>query len=116
MRNLINRVQLIGNLGMDVETKELDNGGKLAKVALATNHYYSKDGEKLQQTDWHNLIAWGSTAKMFSDMCSKGSRVAVQGKLTTRSWENPAGQKQYRTEVVVDEFYIMDQRKDASPF
>jgi len=115
MRNLINRVQLIGNLGMDVETKELEKGGKLAKVAIATNEYYLKDGEKQQKTEWHNLVAWGNTAKMFSDMCSKGSRVAVQGKLTNRSWENPAGEKQYRTEIVVDEFYIMAPRKDSIP-
>lgn len=116
MKNLINRVQLIGNLGIDVESKELASGNKMAKSRIATHESYTKDGEKVETTYWHNLVAWGKTAERLADMCKKGSRLAVQGKLTNRSWEDQQGQKRYITEVVVDEFFLMSTKPEKVPF
>ena len=115
MNNLVNRVTLIGNLGIDVETRELGNGTKVAKTRIATNESYTKDGNKVEKTEWHNLVAWGKTADLLARLCSKGSKVAVQGKLTNRSWEDKDGQKRYISEIVVDEFYVISGKKEAVP-
>ncbi len=115
MNNLVNRVTLIGNLGIDVESKELGNGTKFAKTRIATNETYVKDGNKVDKTEWHNLVAWGKTAELLARLCSKGSKLAVQGKLTSRSWEDQNGQKRYITEIIMDEFYVISGIKEAVP-
>lgn len=117
MKNLINRVQLIGNLGQDIEIKDFSSGSKLARVSLATSEVYTKQGEKHEETSWHRLVAWGKTAEMMSSLCKKGSRLAIQGKLTNREYEDKEGQKRYTTEIVVDEFYLIGKReKSTVPF
>lgn len=119
MKNLSNCVQLIGNLGMDVETMDVGNGAKLAKARLATSdYYYNKDGEKVESTEWHNLIAWGKTAELMSSLACKGSQLMIVGKLTNRSYENKEGVKKYVTEVKVDTFQLLKNgvEKAKSPF
>ncbi len=108
MNNLRNKVQLIGNLGNDPEIITLDSGKKLAKFSIATNeHYKNSKGEKVTETQWHNVVAWGKTAEIIESYVSKGKEVAVEGKLTTRSWEDKEGNKRYTTEVVCNELLLL---------
>lgn len=108
MNNLRNRVQLIGNLGMNPEVKHLDEGKTLAKLSIATTERYTnKEGEKVADTQWHNLIAWGKTAEIAEKFLKKGSEVAIEGKLTSRSYEDKEGVKKYITEVVVSEILML---------
>jgi single-strand DNA-binding protein len=104
MNTLRNKVQLIGNLGNDPEIITLESGKKLAKFSLATNESYkNSQGEKVTQTDWHNLIAWNKTADIIEKYVTKGKEIAIEGKLTSRSYETKEGEKRYVTEVVVSE-------------
>lgn len=108
MNALRNKVQLIGNLGNDPEIKSLENGRKLAKFSLATNEVYrNAKGEKVTETQWHNVIAWGKTAEIIEQYLSKGREVALEGKLTSRSYETASGEKRYVTEVVANELLML---------
>lgn len=108
MSTLRNKVQLIGNLGNDPEIIDLEGGKKLAKFSIATNESYKNNkGERVTDTQWHNVVAWGKTADIISQYVVKGKEVAVEGKLTTRSWEDKEGQKRYTTEVVCDELLLL---------
>jgi len=111
MNNLRNRVQLIGNLGMDPEVKDL-NGKTLAKMSLATTETYKDaDGNKVKNTQWHNLIAWGNTALVFKNYAKKGKEIAVEGKINYRSYENKEGEKKYITEIIVNEVLLLSSNK-----
>jgi single-strand DNA-binding protein len=108
MSSLRNQVQLIGNLGKDPEVRELDSGRKAANFTLATNETYrTKDGEKKEDTQWHNIVAWGKTADIIEKFVTKGREVILKGKLTSRSYENKDGDKRYITEVVCDEVVLV---------
>lgn len=108
MNNLRNRVQLIGNVGNDPEVRNLDSGSKLAKLSLATNESYRNDkGERVTNTEWHNVVAWNKTAEIIENHVKKGKEVAIDGKLTTRSWEDKDGVKRYTTEVVCNEILLL---------
>ncbi|RYJ38060.1 Single-stranded DNA-binding protein [Flavobacterium anhuiense] len=103
-----NRVQLIGNVGNDPEVKTLENGRKLAHITIATKDYYKNDkGEKVEQTEWHRITAWGKTAEIIEKFVVKGKEVAVEGKLTHRSYDDKNGEKRYITEVVVNEILLL---------
>ena len=107
MNTLRNKVQLIGNLGNDPEIIALDSGKKLAKFSLATNEYYKDaDGQKQTKTEWHNLVAWNKTAELIENYVTKGKEIAIEGKLTTRTWDDKEGNKRYTTEVVVSEVVL----------
>ena len=107
MNTLRNKVQLIGNLGNDPEIITLDSGKKLAKFSLATNEYYKDaDGQKQTKTEWHNLVAWNKTAELIESYVTKGKEIAIEGKLTNRSWDDKQGNKRYTTEVVVNELLM----------
>ena len=104
MNTLRNKVQLIGNLGNDPEIITLDSGKKLAKFSLATNESYKDaNGQKQTKTDWHNLVAWNKTADIIEKYVTKGKEIAIEGKLTNRSWDDKEGNKRYTTEVIVSE-------------
>ena len=104
--SLKNSVQLIGNMGKDVVLTNFDNGNKKAALVLATNDFYTNNkGEKVKQTEWHNVVAWGKTAELMAESLSKGSEVAIQGKLTNRSYTDKDGNTKYVTEIVVNEFF-----------
>ena len=108
MKNLRNRVQLIGNLGKDPEIRNLENGKTVANFSMATSETYrNTSGEKITDTQWHNLVAWGKTAEIIEQYLQKGSEVAVEGKLIHRSYEAKDGQKRYVTEIVVDELLML---------
>ena len=108
MSNLRNNVNLIGNLGNDPEVIHLDNKRKLAKFSLATNETYKNaNGEKVTETQWHNIVAWGKTAEIIENYLSKGNEIALRGKLTSRSYDTKEGEKRYVTEVVVNELLML---------
>ena len=108
MNTLRNKVQLIGNLGDTPEIITLDSGKKLAKFSIATNESYkNSQGEKVTNTQWHNVVAWNKTAEIVERYLEKGREVAIEGKLTSRSYENSEGEKRYITEVVCNEFLML---------
>ncbi|HEX9981457.1 MAG TPA: single-stranded DNA-binding protein [Flavobacterium sp.] len=108
MNALRNRVQLIGNTGNDPEIINLESGRKLAKLTIATNESYKNDkGEKITDTQWHNIVAWGKTAEIIEKYVTKGKEIAVEGKLTHRSYEDKTGEKRYFTEVVANELMLL---------
>ncbi len=110
MNNLKNSVRLIGHMGAAPEVKNLDNGNKMARFSLATNEVYlDKKGEKQTNTDWHNVVAWEKTAELAEQLLQKGTEVAIEGKLTTRTWEKD-GEKKYITEVVVNELLVLSKK------
>lgn len=113
MNNLRNRVQLIGHLGSDPEIINFDNDKKLAKVSIATNDsYMNNKGEKVEDTQWHNLVMWSKTAEIAEKYLKKGMEICVEGRLTSRSWENKEGEKRYSTEIVVNEMLMLGKKKD----
>ncbi|UKN01326.1 single-stranded DNA-binding protein [Paracrocinitomix mangrovi] len=112
MKNLRNKVQLIGHLGQAPEIISFENGNKLAKVRLATNEFYKNaKGEKVQETQWHSLFCWGPKADIFEKFVKKGQEIAVEGKLITRSYETKDGEKRYRTEVQVEDLLLLGSKE-----
>ena len=108
MSTLKNKVQLIGNVGNEPEITNLESGKKVAKFSMATNEFYkNSEGEKQQDTQWHNIVAWGKIAEIVEKYVGKGKEVALEGKLTSRSYETKEGEKRYVTEVVVDEILLL---------
>lgn len=108
MSTLRNKVQLIGNLGSQPEVITLESGKKLAKFTMATNDSYKNaQGEKITDTQWHNIIAWGNTAQIIEQYVNKGEEVAIEGKLTSRSYDDKDGNKRYITEIVVNELLML---------
>ncbi|MCC6251744.1 MAG: single-stranded DNA-binding protein [Bacteroidia bacterium] len=113
MKNLRNSVRLIGNLGMNPEIKEIANDKKMAKFSIATNETYkNEEGEKVTETQWHNLIAWGNQAKIVEKYLKKGNEVAIEGKLTSRSYNDKEGVKRYVTEIIVSEILMLGSKSN----
>jgi single-strand DNA-binding protein len=113
MNTLKNRVTLMGNLGKAPEMITLESGRKLAKMSLATDETYkNKQGEKVKETQWHSLTAWGKTAELLEKYATKGTELAVGGKLITRSYDSKEGEKRYRTEVEVSEILFLDKKSN----
>ncbi|WP_431129941.1 single-stranded DNA-binding protein [Flagellimonas flava] len=109
MNALSNRVQLIGNLGNEPEIINFDSGKTLVKASLATNETYkNKEGKKVTDTSWHKLAVWGKTGELLAELGTKGSKVAVEGKLTYRTWENKEGGSVNDCEIVVSDFLLLD--------
>ena len=105
MNTLRNSVRLVGNLGMDPEVKVFDTNKKLARLSIATNDSYKNDkGERVTDTQWHNLVFWGAQAKLAEDFLKKGDEVAIEGKISNRSYVDKDGIKRYTNEIVVNEF------------
>lgn len=113
MSTLRNQVQLIGNVGNNPEITNFESGKKVVRFSLATNEYYRKDNEKIQQTDWHHIVAWGKQAELVENYVSKGKEIAVKGKLTYRSYETETGDKKYVTEVVISEVLLLGKVEDS---
>lgn len=108
MSTLRNKVQLIGNLGNTPEVIQLESGKKLAKFSIATNETYrNTKGESVKDTQWHNIVAWGKTAEIVEKYLEKGNEVAIEGKLTNRSYETKTGEKRYVTEVNCTELLML---------
>ena len=108
MYALKNKVQLIGNLGNSPEIKTFDGGRKMARFSMATNESYrNAQGERITDTQWHNLIAWGKLADIAERFLEKGKEVAVEGKLVNRSYQDSEGNKRYITEIQVNELLLL---------
>ncbi len=112
----LNKVTLIGNLGKDPETKYLDGNVALTKFPLATTESYKdKNGEQVSQTEWHNVILWRGLAEVAGKYLKKGSRVYLEGKIRTRSWEDDNKLKRYTTEITGDNMIMLDSKPDGNP-
>ncbi len=114
MAKSVNKVILIGNLGKDPEIKYTTSGVPVAKFSLATNERYKdKSGEWQDRTEWHNIVAWQRTAEIVGEYVKKGSKVYIEGRLQTSSWEDKqSGEKKYRTEIVVSDLVLLSGRGD----
>lgn len=113
MNTVTNRVQLIGNLGQDPEVKNFGNNRKMALMRLATTDSYRRaDGKKIANTQWHTVVAWGQLAGIAERYLTKGSRIAVEGKLAHRSYQNKSGNKKYVTEIVAGDLLMLDAKKE----
>lgn len=104
----LNKVMLIGNMGRDPEVRVTSSGSKVATCSLAvTEKFKDKDGQQKENTEWCNLVFWRRQAQILEQYCRKGSSLYVEGKLQTQSWDDPNGQKKYKTEIVVSNFQIL---------
>lgn len=107
MKDLRNKVQLIGHLGMNPEVKDFENGKKLAKFSVATKQSYrDTNGDKVEDTQWHNVIAWGKDAELAEKFLAKGSYVTIEGRIVYRNYEDKEGQKRYVTEIVLNDMIL----------
>ncbi|HAO06496.1 MAG TPA: single-stranded DNA-binding protein [Chryseobacterium sp.] len=108
MYALKNKVQLIGNLGNTPEVKKMQNGKKMARFRIATSEVYKNAiGEKVTETQWHNLVAWGKVAEIAEQYLTKGREVAIEGKLTHRNYDDHSGHKKLITEIQVNELLLL---------
>ena len=110
----LNRAQIIGNLGRDPELRMTASGVAVCSFSVATNESYKgQDGNLVERTEWHNVVAWRRVAELLAEYLKKGSKVYIEGKLQTRNYEKD-GQTHYRTEIVVDDFVFLDSRGEGS--
>ena len=111
---MVNKVTLIGNLGRDPEVRRLENGVAVAKLNLATNESYrDSNGEWQNQTEWHSVVLWRWLAERAEQNLKKGSLVYIEGKLTTRKWQDKDGNDRYTTEVVANTMRSLDKREGS---
>ena len=109
MANSLNRAMLIGNLTRDPELRKTANGQSVASFSIATNRSFTtQTGEKKEQADYHNIVAWGRLAEICAQYLTKGKKVYVDGRIQNREWEGADGQKRYRAEVVVENMIMLD--------
>lgn len=112
MQTLVNKVQLIGHLGMDPEVKTFESG-KMLRVSIATDaSYIDKSGNKVQDTQWHTLVAWNKVAERGEQLLKKGKHIAIEGKLVNRTYEDKTGQRRYITEVRLDKFLLLGKKEN----
>ena len=108
----VNKVILVGNLGKDPEIRHLENGTAVANFTIATSESYKdKGGNRVDQTEWHNIVVWRKLAEIEESYLKKGSQIYLEGKLRTRSWEDQQGNKKYTTEVVADTFTMLGKKE-----
>lgn len=108
MNNLRNSVRLVGRLGTDPEVYNFENGKKKVRFSLATSEFYKdSEGKRVENTQWHNIVAWGAQAAFLEKYVHKGKEIAIEGKLIHRNYEDSSGDKKYITEVVVNETLLM---------
>ena len=116
MSGSVNKVILIGNLGKDPDVRHLENGATVANFPIATSENYKdrKTGEKISQTEWHNIVVWRGLADITERYLKKGDKVYIEGKLRTRSWQDQDGNTKYTTEVVADNLTMLGKSSDNS--
>ena len=108
----INKVILVGHLGKDPEIRNLEGGVSVTSFPLATSETFNKDGRKVEQTEWHNIVMWRGLAEIAAKFLSKGKLVYIEGKLRTRSFEDKEGVKKYTTEIVAENFTMLGRKSD----
>lgn len=115
----LNKATLIGNLGKDPEVRAIASGVKVANFSIATTESYTgKDGNKVDKTEWHNIVMWRGLAEVAEKYLKKGSQIYVEGRLQTRSWDDQNGQKRYTTEIVADNMVMLGRpsgNRDGGP-
>jgi len=111
----INKVILVGHLGKDPEVRHLEGGVTVASFPLATSETFNKDGKRVEQTEWHNIVLWRGLAEVASKYLQKGKLVYIEGKLRTRSFEDKEKVKKYVTEVVAENFTMLGRKSDFEP-
>ncbi len=110
---MVNKVILIGNVGADPEVRYLDGGVAVANIRLATTeNYKNKNGEKIEQTEWHNVVLWRGLAEVVEKYVKKGMRLYIEGRLRTRSWDDQNGTKRYTTEIFADNMQMLSFKQD----
>lgn len=116
MAKSVNKVILVGNLGKDPEVKFTPSGMQVAKFSIATNEgYKDKSGQWQERTEWHNIVAWARLAEIIGEYVKKGSKVYIEGRLQTSSWDDKeTGQKKYKTEIVANELVLLGGRGEGS--
>jgi single-strand DNA-binding protein len=109
---MVNKVILIGNLGRDPEVRSTPSGQPVANFSIATNRRWKdRDGNRQEQTEWHNIVCWGRQAEVAGQYLTKGKRIYVEGRLQTRSWDDKqSGEKKYRTEIICENFQMLGGR------
>ncbi len=111
---MINKVIIVGNLGQDPEVRTLENGSKVAKFSVATNeNYQDKSGEWQKITEWHNIVAWRGLAERAENYLKKGGMVYIEGKLSTRKWQDQNGNDRYSTDVVARILRSLERRESS---
>jgi single-strand DNA-binding protein len=108
----VNKAILIGNLGADPEIRHLEGGKVVARLRLATSEFYTRKdtGERVEQTEWHTVVLWNRQAEVAEKYLKKGSQVYVEGKITTREWEDKDGNKRYTTEIMALSMTMLDSK------
>lgn len=114
MAGSVNKVILIGNLGKDPEIRVLENGAKLARFPIATSESYQdkQSGERREITEWHNIVVWRGLADIAENYLKKGSKVYVEGKIRSRSWQDETGNTKYSTEIIGDNFTMLTSKQE----
>ena len=111
----VNKVILIGNLGKDPEVRYLDSGVAVANFSLATTESYkNKEGERVSQTEWHNVVLWRGLAEVAEKWLKKGSSVYIEGKIRNRKWEDKEGNARYNTEILADNMTMLGKKDTGS--
>lgn len=111
----INKVILIGNLGKDPELRNFEGGNVVANFTLATTEVYKdKSGNKVEHTEWHNIAMWGKLAEIAGKLLRKGSKIYVEGRIKSRSWEDKEGNKKYATDIIAENFTLLDKKMSDS--
>ena len=111
----LNKVMLIGNLGKDPEVRAIPSGAKVANFSIATTENYTdKNGQKVEKTEWHNIVMWRGLAEIAEKYLRKGSQIYVEGRLQTRSWDDQNGQKRYTTEIIADQMQMLGSPRNRS--
>jgi single-strand DNA-binding protein len=111
----VNKVILVGNVGKDPEVRYLEGGSSVANFSLATTEFYkNKSGEKVSQTEWHNIVAWRHLAELSEKYINKGRQLYIEGRITTRSWEDKDGNKRYTTEIVAGSIQLLGRKSDET--
>ena len=112
----LNKAMLIGNVGRDPEVRYLDGSNGQAKVATftlaTTERYRDRNGETRENTEWHNIVAWRSTADVVEKFVKKGTQVYIEGRIRTRSWDDQTGNKRYTTEIIADNLQLLGKRAE----
>lgn len=116
-KGTLNKVMLIGRLGQDPELKYTPSGAAVLTLGIATNtSYKAQDGNNVENTEWHRVVAWRKLAEVIAQYAKKGTRVYVEGKLATRSWDDQNGVKRYTTEVMADHIQLLESRGETGAY
>ncbi len=112
MNSMRNKVQLIGNLGSDPEVKDVGKSGKMVRLSLATTEsYYNTNKERIEETNWHNLIIWGNLAASTEKYLKKGNTIAIEGRLKNNTFTDKNGEKRYSNDIVVHEYQLLHKKQ-----